>query len=247
MGEAVIRVSRAVALAVAPVILVQGRRVRRATPVLPEAAGLREGIEGTAERDAELSLLVLGESTAAGVGVGSQADGLGGQTAAALAARTGRAVRWQVAARTGTTAGQAQARLTTSLGDDSYDVIAIALGVNDVLRLTSRARWERGITALVSVLRPRLRAGGRIVLCGVPDLAMFPALPRPLRTVLGRHSRNLDRGLARVAAVSAATVHMPLPSLAKRDWWADDRFHPNAAGYRQWAMHVAAAVVPSHP
>jgi lysophospholipase L1-like esterase len=244
MGEAAVRVSRPVAVAVAPVIFMQGRRVRRTTPVLPEAAGPREGTEGTGERDAELSLLMLGESTAAGVGVGSHADGLGRQAAAALAARTGRAVRWRVAARTGTTASRALARLAPRAGGEGYDVIAVALGVNDVLRLTSRARWERGIAALVSALRPHLRAGGRIVLCGVPDLAMFPALPSPLRIVLSWHSRNLDRGLARVARASAATVHMPLPSLARPDWWAGDRFHPNAEGYRQWAMHIALTAAP---
>ena len=244
MGEAVVRFSRAVALAVAPVLLVQGHRVRRTTPVLPEAAGRRAGTEGTPGSDAGLCLLVLGESTAAGVGVETQAAGLGRQTACALAARTGRPVRWQVSGRTGTTAGQAPGRLATSLGNESYDVIAVALGVNDALRLTSRARWERDIAALTGVLRPHLRAGGRIVLCGVPDLAMFPALPRPLRTVLGWHSRNLDHGLARVATASDVTVHMPLPSLATPDWWAADRFHPNAEGYRQWAMRIAAAAAP---
>src|ERR1039458_811528 len=77
MGEAAVRVSRPVAVAAAPVIVVQGRQVRRATPVLPEAAGPREGTEGAGEHGAELALLVLGESTAAGVGAGTQAGGLG--------------------------------------------------------------------------------------------------------------------------------------------------------------------------
>lgn len=225
-------------------LLVQGRQVRRTTPVLPEAAGPREGTEGAGERGGELSLLMLGESTAAGVGVDSQSDGLGRRAAGALASRTGRMVCWRVVARTGTTAEQALARLVPQIGGEGYDVIAVALGVNDVLRLTSRARWDRGIAALASALRARLRPGGRIVLCGVPDLAMFPALPRPLRTMLGWHSRNLDRGLAREATTSATTVHMPLPSLAIPTWWAEDRFHPNAHGYRQWGAHIALAAAP---
>src|ERR1035437_9235238 len=90
MGQAAVRVSRPVAVAAAPVIVVQGRQVRRATPVLPEAAGPREGTEGAGEHGAELALLVLGESTAAGVGAGTQAGGLGRQAATALASRTGR-------------------------------------------------------------------------------------------------------------------------------------------------------------
>ena len=233
MGQAAVRVSRPVAVA--------------AAPVLPEAAGPREGTEGAGEHGAELALLVLGESTAAGVGAGTQAGGLGRQAAIALASRTGRPVRWRVVARTGTTVDRVLARLVPQLGSESYDVIAVALGVNDVLKLTSRARWERGVAALAGSLRSRLGLGGRIVACGIPDLTMFPALPWPLRAVLGWHSRNLDLGLGRVAARAAATVHMPLPPLAKPDWWADDRFHPNAEGYRQWAMYIAMTAVPSHP
>jgi lysophospholipase L1-like esterase len=143
MGQVAVRFSGPVTIATAPVIVVQGRQVRRTTPVLPEAAGPREGIEGAGERGAELALLVLRESTAAGVGAGAQADGLGRQAAIALASRAGRPVRWRVVARTGTTAERALAGLVPQLGSESCDVIAVALGVNDVLKLTSRARWER--------------------------------------------------------------------------------------------------------
>lgn len=246
MGEAAVRVSRPIAIVAGPVMIVQGRQVRRTTPVLPEAVGSREGTEGGRASGAGLALLVLGESTAAGVGVGTQADGLGRQSAAALARRTGRAVRWRVVARTGTTVNGALTRLVPQLGHDDYDVIAVSLGVNDVLKLTSRARWEGAMAALAGSLQSRLRPGGRIVISGVPNLAAFPALPWPLRTVLGWHARNLDRALARVATGSPATVHMPLPRLARPGLWADDRFHPNAEGYREWATQIASTVEPAH-
>ncbi|HLM69468.1 MAG TPA: hypothetical protein VK358_18145, partial [Longimicrobium sp.] len=46
----------------APVLVLQGKRVRRTTPRLPEAAGPRTG--AVAGRGAPVRLLVLGESTA---------------------------------------------------------------------------------------------------------------------------------------------------------------------------------------
>jgi lysophospholipase L1-like esterase len=246
MGQVAVRFSRPLAVMTAPVTLTQGRRVRATTPVLPEAAGRRAGIEGAGTGGSELALLVLGESTAAGVGVATQADGLGRQTAAALARRASRSVRWRVVAQTGTTAKSALTRLVPQIGSERYDIVAVTLGVNDVLRLTSRARWRHDTTALTSSLLPHLRPGGRMVICGVPDLAAFPALPSPLRTVLGWHARNLDRGLAQVTAASAAALHMPVPALAGPELWAGDSFHPNAEGYRQWATGIVSAAVATH-
>ena len=138
MGQGAVSASRPLALVAAPVLVHQGRRVRRDTPVLPEADGPRRGVEGHRE---QLALLVLGESTTAGVGVVTQADGLARALAVELAARLARGVAWQVVAGTGTTARSALGRLVPRLGTDRYDMILVALGMNDVLRLRSRRAW----------------------------------------------------------------------------------------------------------
>ncbi|KAB0649370.1 SGNH/GDSL hydrolase family protein, partial [Burkholderia diffusa] len=54
--------------ALGPLLLMQGRRVRRVTPRLAEAAGPRDGTAGDGP---PLRVLVLGDSAAAGVGVAS--------------------------------------------------------------------------------------------------------------------------------------------------------------------------------
>src|SRR3712207_5729388 len=85
-------VSRPTGVLLAPVLLRQGARVRRTTPVLPEAAGDRSGREGATGGQAPLRLLVVGESTAAGVGVEHQRDALPRQLAAELSRHCDRAV-----------------------------------------------------------------------------------------------------------------------------------------------------------
>ena len=60
-----LRVSRAIAMAQSPVVLTQGRRLKRITPHLPDAALPWQG-ELAGPRP--IRLLVLGDSTAAGVG-----------------------------------------------------------------------------------------------------------------------------------------------------------------------------------
>lgn len=62
-------------LALLPILLIQGRKVRKNTPRLLEAGGEREGTTGEGQ---PLSLLILGDSAAAGVGVDTQQDALSG-------------------------------------------------------------------------------------------------------------------------------------------------------------------------
>ena len=58
-----------------PVLFVQGSKVRKNTPRLAEAKGEREGCIGQGK---PLSMLILGDSAAAGVGVENQKDALSG-------------------------------------------------------------------------------------------------------------------------------------------------------------------------
>lgn len=90
----------------APLLLAQGCRVRRTTPRLPEAAGLRRGEEGAGPG---LRLLIVGDSAAAGVGVATQAQALSGRLLTSLVADF--RVRWRLVAATGYTAQDVLDRL----------------------------------------------------------------------------------------------------------------------------------------
>src|SRR5829696_3438739 len=104
MGTVGVTASRPTAMALSPLLVRQARRVRQQTPRLPEASGDRTGIELTADATDLLRLLVVGESTAAGVGVTDLRDALPRQLAVALAARRHCNVAWSMSARTGATA-----------------------------------------------------------------------------------------------------------------------------------------------
>ncbi|MEO3784513.1 SGNH/GDSL hydrolase family protein [Actinocorallia sp. B10E7] len=242
MGQVAVHASRPFAFAMAPVLLTQGARVRRRTPVLPEAGGERHGVEG-AGRDEPLAVLVFGESTAAGVGVRTQTEGLASALAAGLVQRGGRSVAWRVVARTGTTARQALVDLVPQMRDASFDVIVVALGVNDVLRMRSGRAWQNDLTALIAALEHHLRPGGGIILAGVPDLTGFPSLPQPMRALLALHARHLDRRTARAASNTQSAVHVSSPRIESHGLFAEDGFHPGAEGYRLWADHLMDAVM----
>ncbi len=71
-------------LAFAPLLKWQGRRLRAGMVQLAEAAGARAGVAGEQQPAAPLRLLVVGDSSAAGVGVERQEHALAAQTAGSL-------------------------------------------------------------------------------------------------------------------------------------------------------------------
>jgi lysophospholipase L1-like esterase len=237
MADRTLRLASTLSLALlAPVLARQGGRVRRTTPRLPEAAGPRSGEIGGS--GTPLRLLVVGESTAAGVGAADHREGLTGQAATRLAAETGRPVRWRVIGRNGATAGSLRERLEAHNGELEADLAVVALGVNDTLRLTAPARWTWNLRELVYLLRD---ACGPIpiLIAGVPPVGRFPGLPQPLRGVLGMRAAVLDRAAARLAGTMDGVHHVavPLPRGAD-DLFCGDRIHPSPAGY----AHIGAAL-----
>ncbi|HVK21459.1 MAG TPA: SGNH/GDSL hydrolase family protein [Actinokineospora sp.] len=217
-----------------PVLAAQGLMLRRTIPRLPGAEGPNAGATGSGE---PLRLAVLGESTAAGVGARTHAVGLAGRLADAVAAR-GNAVTWQVSARIGANAHVTRTELADAL--DPADVVLVVLGVNDVIEFHSTGRWTRDLLRLVIDLHAR---HGRVVLAGVPPMDRFPALPRPLRTVLGLRAAELDAAAARIAQRVPRVAHVPLPGeLVDGGLFCADRFHPSETGYALWADGLADVV-----
>ena len=224
----------------APVLVLQGRRVRATTPRLPEATGPRTGEIGGA--GSGVDLLVLGESPAAGVGAADHQEALAGQVARTLAAESGRGVRWRVLARNGATAATARDELLAPAAGVAADVVVVALGVNDTLRLRSPGRWTGDLRRLIGLVRERCGAVP-IVLAAVPPMGVFPGLPQPLRGVLGLRAAVLDRAAARLAVQMDAVrnVSVPLPAGAVDDFFCADRFHPSPHGYALWGAALGRA------
>ncbi|MCJ8301322.1 SGNH/GDSL hydrolase family protein [Shewanella sp.] len=87
-----------VLLILGPLLLIQGRLVRKNIPILAEATGGRSGRLGEGR---PLSLLVVGDSAAAGVGVETQDDALSGCLTRVLAQKY--CVDWSLVAKSGNT------------------------------------------------------------------------------------------------------------------------------------------------
>ncbi|KVE26543.1 lipase [Burkholderia singularis] len=221
--------------ALGPLLLAQGRYVRRVTPRLAEAGGPRSGAEGDGPT---LRLLVLGDSAAAGVGVATQSDALAGQLVRALAPFY--RVEWKLVARTGATTQDALDWLAAEPAA-RFDAVVTSLGVNDVTAGVSPARWRDRQAALVALLVARFGAS-HVMLSAVPPMHRLPALPQPLRWYLGLRAKRLNASLRRWAVGQRACEFLPVEIPLAPDAIASDGFHPGAQACARWADQAAAAL-----
>jgi lysophospholipase L1-like esterase len=217
---------------------------RRRMPRLLAAGGAHAGRFECA--GVPLNLLVVGESSVAGVGVRDLADGLAAQIARELNARTSCAVRWQAVGRPGASVRTLRNHLVEQWalqGPPAFraDVAVFAVGVNDTLRLRWPHSWYHDVRALLQTVGWR-HTCRIIALSPVPPLWQFRSLPLLLRVVLGVQAFVLDRMLRRIARHDARVLYVPIRLPEEPRLLAHDGFHPSAAGYRTWAIHMARAI-----
>ncbi len=227
-------------LLLGPILLLQGRRVRRTALRLPEAAGARSGVEGTSFDGAPLRLLVLGDSSAAGVGVAHQSLALAQPLAQELSARLACPVAWQLAAKSGIETAAAVAMLEGEALQPA-DVLVTALGVNDVTAQRDPHGFVDDYRRLLNAVRGRTGIS-LFVASGLPPMHLLPALPQPLRWYLGQCAFRLDRALQSWLSQTADGHYLSL-HWAEGGEVAHDGFHPGAAQYRRWVEKLAAIVV----
>ena len=224
-----------VRMGLSPLLVAQGIFVIAKALRLPEASGDRSGVFGEGPR---LRLLLLGDSSAAGVGVETQDAALSGRLVEQLSGTF--RLEWALDAKTGATTKTTLKRLDTS-HPYPVDAVVVALGVNDTTRFVSRRRWRQRQTELLDRLSNSYGAR-QLYVSGVPPLGQFPLLPQPLRWVLGRHAAQLDDELRKLLSdrpnCHYITVDLPPdPALM-----AEDGFHPGAAVYQAWAEALAEKI-----
>jgi lysophospholipase L1-like esterase len=231
-------VSLAAKLILAPLLVAQAVATRRRAPVLPEAAGAREGVVGDGPA---CRVLIVGDSSAAGVGVPTQDAALAGHLARTLADRAAVSVRWRLVAKSGVNSGQALA-LVQAETIAPADFAVVVLGVNDVVDQVPSQRAVRQRAALADWLLAHARVR-HVVFAPLPPIDRFPLLPEPLRRVLGGDARRHDDALARWAATRSDVSHATIAVDLDAAGMARDGFHPGEPVYRACgealALHVA--------
>lgn len=232
------RLSRVAAIPLAPILLVQARHLRRSIPRLADAA---LPWTGALAGQNPIRLLVLGDSTAAGVGAATQDDALPGNLARELKHRTGRGTDWTAVGENGATARDLLERYIDAVTGVPYDLVFLTVGANDALGLRSRSEFSRDVRELVGRLRTA-SPDALILVSLMPRFDRFSSLLNPLRWNLALHAASLDDGARAAVADLNRVFAIPKPPPYNEAFWASDGFHPSAAGYRDWITFALGSV-----
>lgn len=221
--------SRLPAVLLAPIVLVQGRRLRTSIPRMQPA----EPRAGGSRADGALRLLVLGDSSAVGTGVEQMQDAVAGQ----VAKRLPESVAWRVVGENGLTSREVRDREFGEAISASADLIVLLVGWNDALQLRSARAFGEDLAALLDGLRLK-NPDARLVVVATPRFGDFAVYPQPLRAVLGAQVAGLTRAAERVTASKGAILVPGFDGVHV----ASDRFHPDASGYAELAEAIVAAL-----
>ena len=226
------------------VLRVEAALTRRIVGSRFEAPPVDAGRYGSGSGE-PIRLVMLGDSTAAGLGVDYPHETIGATIANGVAAFSGRPVEVTNVAIVGAESPGLESQLDRALAETpAPDVALLLIGANDVTHRIDRSVAVRHLEMTVRRLR---EAGAEVVVGTCPDLGAVEPLPQPLRWLARRWSRDLAAAQtvavveAGGRAVSIGDMLGAVFSADPKTMFSEDRFHPSAAGYAR----VAAALLPS--
>lgn len=230
-----------------PVLVLQGLWVRKRTLKLPEAAHPDRGEYG--DRNPAISILGIGDSVIAGVGVDNLEDALTAQVAKSTSERIGRQVSWRIEGKQGDRVADLLAKYARAVpgvgsgplfsesgeligqevpGGMLPDYVIVSIGVNDVSHLTSLTRWHFEVTQLIAELREKFSVP--ILFLGIPPMGKFPALAHPLKFALGVRAAMLDQTIQRAAELLTDVYWLNTNKFFNQGHIALDGYHPSVSG-----------------
>ena len=238
-------------LPLSPIMYLQGKLIRAKIPDLPEASGT----EGTTSinQPVDLQLITIGESTMAGVGVKTHAEGFSGTLAKELAAKMKQNIRWKVYAKSGITAKRVPQELIANITEKQADLIVIGLGANDAFEGNSPYTWRKGIEQTIQSLRTKFPVTP-IFFINMPPIKEFPAFPFLIKQTIGNlvelHGQELQKII-----VNQPTIFYNAQVLWLKEWlkgtladrpvsdFFSDGVHPSKLTYQEWAKDFANFVM----
>ncbi|MPZ86524.1 MAG: hypothetical protein GEU81_00360 [Nitriliruptorales bacterium] len=195
---------------------------------------------------AVIELVMLGDSTVAGVGSPTAAESLPALVAQRVADRLGRAVHVVGYGVSGACTDVVRAEQVPLMLDTGVDVVVIVVGSNDVSHLTPVWNMRSRTQDLLEAARSQ--SGAPVVLGGIPQFRTVPRLQQPLRFVTGVYANALREPQRAAAASDLPVRYVDIAAEAsprfvgRPESMSADGYHPSPMGYGFWADALAPAV-----
>lgn len=230
-----------------PLLYAKSKYMRARMPKVPAAADDWVGSTGHGPRR---SILCIGESTMAGVGVQSLRSSLPGLVAQHLARRYPALWSWHTYAYVGHSIRQVLERLKEVNLDVNASLCLVALGGNDTFYLTKPSTWLSYLGRLCDLIRFH-NPGTKIVFASLPPAGTFPAFGKYMRAFVGGQNELLTQVLAdfcknqndTITFVDKPVIFEEYVERAGTGTMMDDLFcdgyHPSGITYHLWAEDIS--------
>ena len=217
-----------------PVYVVQGLRVRKRSMRMapPEQLSI-VNIKGKGD---PIRLLIIGDSSAAGVGVSDFRDSIAGRAPHLLAKKTGRPITVRTCGNNSATAGELRDQIVPHLEPEPYDYIIMNIGTNDAKNFHTAQRFKKEFGGLLYALNARF-PGAKPIWSGLIDIEHIPLLPSPLNKIIGIRSRVIKK-MGNELCYERGALFPQTNWRPVRENFAEDGFHASSKGYEEWAEEL---------
>tara|TARA_A100001011_G_scaffold392661_1_gene480726 strand:- start:851 stop:1594 length:744 start_codon:yes stop_codon:yes gene_type:complete len=218
-----------------PLTFLQGYLIRKRTIELPEASGKRTGRVGSGQK---LSILIVGDSSACGVGVEKIKDSLSGHIMDAIKLRIN--CRWKILAKSGLTT-DGLIKLIEDHPEDQFEVAITAIGMNDIVAGKNAEKWVQEMYRVYQLLSKKYEISN-IIMSGLPPVRKLKHVPPPLLWIISLKAFVFDSYLKIVCDKLKNGYYIENDFPVTKETMAADRFHPNSAYYKKWAISIGEKV-----
>ncbi|MGB1033058.1 MAG: SGNH/GDSL hydrolase family protein [Flavobacteriales bacterium] len=200
-------------------------------------------------QNGKLEVLMIGESTFAGVGVKTHQEGFTGAFTEQLSRCFDKDIHWKVYARSGYTAKRVVYKILPKIEEKKTDIIMIGLGGNDAFHLTTPRKWRQDVTFLVASLQKQFPSTP-LVFCNLPPIKLFPVFPFTIKFVVGNLVEILGEELELLVnqwdnvffnsdVVTIASWKEKFKIKGDINDFFSDGLHPSQLTYQVWGKEMA--------
>lgn len=224
----------------APIALFQAFGVRRRITRLAPPPGRPIGRVGQGSHP-RYRILVIGDSSAAGVGAAHMDETLAPALARVLAERLGATVDWRTAGSNSATTEELRDHVVPHIASEPYSHIVILAGTNDMKNFLPRRRFDDGFGQLLFALHAKWPEA-TLVWSPIIDMRTVPALPRLLGRILQLRVEMINE-LGHQLCRERFALAAPVLEASDIAGFAEDGFHASAKGYSYWADLVGGVII----
>jgi hypothetical protein len=207
-----------------------------------------DAADGDIEGPMPLSLLVMGESTAMGLGVATHALGPAAQTARRFARLSGRGVHWNAVGLPDSRLRTAASLLESPETFADVECVVLMAGISDTLLATRVADWSRQLEALLDALEKLLPADGHVLVAEIPPMHNAGSISRAARIAAGMHARRINAATRSIVAVRRRVETTPFPTALTTELWLPrSEQEPYREMYAAWGGAFAEQIASRSP